>query len=143
MQLRIGIMLLPVALISCSSVMEPDWKQQPAVIAFYDGRSIVPYTDLVLPDTVNAGAPFEVRFATHAGNLCIREDQTLIRYSHQLADITPYDSVPYPESCLDGLQQFRRTVTLRFPSPGKATVRLHGAPTVAGPALIERTVIVR
>lgn len=147
MAMKTGYLLLSAFLLCCSSPTEPEWIRRPATIAFDDGRSIVPYTELDVPDTVDAGTLFEARFATYAPDLCVQMDEVVVSHSGLEATISPYDLYPAPRmdiDCLDQIQHFERSTKLRFATRGTATIRLDGGgPGSSGRATIERIVVVR
>jgi hypothetical protein len=98
---------------------------------------------LVVPDTVQAGAWFETTVVTFGSRGCFRPGPTEIAQEPGFAELTPFDSARIgARRCLPGLTPAPRVVSLRFPEPGTAIVRLHGR-GFRGDVIIERSVVVR
>jgi len=84
-----------------------------------------PPAALVVPDTVRAGADFQVS-ATTLGGGCERAGETEVDVQGGVATVTPYDYTALPAACTDILRHLPHTAVLRFGTPGEAVVRLRG-----------------
>jgi len=82
---------------------------------------------LEMPARAIAGVAFEITVTTVGSGICTRADGASVAVSGLVADVTPWDRLaPARAVCTDDLAPFPRRVTLRFSSPGTATIRLHG-----------------
>ena len=113
------------AAVACRSTTEPGLPDELGVIESYGDRTGV----LELPVSVRAGDDVTVTIRTF-GNGCVTPAGTGLRYRGALAEIVPYDNqrsrVPATTGCPDIEIRPTHTVTLRFPTPGHATVRVEG-----------------
>ena len=109
---------------------------------------------LAAPDTVAAGAAFDVTIATVGRRECWRQDGADVAYETKLAVVTPYDLVMTkvdgaPVGCAEMLVQLPRTVRLVFGQTGVATLRVRGRRVTGGelssatPATVEKQIVVR
>jgi hypothetical protein len=81
---------------------------------------------LVAPDTVAAGATFEVRTHTVGPNGCWRSDgQTVASYGRVVV-LKPYDSHSGSEVCTEQLAVLSHASTLVLDEPGEWTLRVDG-----------------
>ena len=126
--------------IGCRTGTAPErGTQQPAVIDFYGGA-----VQVTVPDTVTAGADFVV-VALSYGDGCLAKGRTEVAVAGLVADVRPYDYVP-PEgtTCTRPLLTARHEAVVRFATPGRALVRVHGRQRPGdGRVTVERTTIVR
>jgi hypothetical protein len=98
---------------------------------------------LVLPDTVRVGVPFLVTVTTFGG-ACDQPDGADISTSGLLADVTPYDLLPPPETvCIAVLRASPRSMTLTLAVPGTGVVRVHGRRLGGGDVTLVGQVVVR
>lgn len=83
--------------------------------------------EVTVPATVRAGEPFTVRAVTWGGG-CTSKSDTEVRVSGRTADVRPYDvtRVGRDAVCVDILRSLTHDTTVRFDTPGTATVRVHG-----------------
>jgi hypothetical protein len=113
------------ALAACRSTTGPAAPEELGIIEFYGDRTGV----LELPESVRAGHDVTVTVRTFGGG-CVSAAGTGVRYRGALAVVLPYDNpssrAPAGTGCLDVLLRPLHTVNLRFPTPGRATVRVEG-----------------
>ncbi len=113
------------AVAGCRSTTETSPPDELGIIEFYGDRAGV----LELPASVGAGHDVAVTIRTF-GNGCVSPAGTGVRYRGDLAVVLPYDNpssrVPVGTGCTDILLRPSHTVHLRFPTPGRATVRVEG-----------------
>jgi hypothetical protein len=131
---------------SCDLSVDPNrgWLEILGMIDIEAGGNIT------VPDTVIAGAAFEVGFDTN-GNSCVRGGGTkVVTQTAFRAVVEPRDYVPSPppQSCDDIYNIFQHRVTVRFDQPGLATVAIRGLRSwsLTSPldtVTIEHTVLVR
>src|SRR5437660_12822436 len=134
----LALLLAPAAL-SCRSSAEPVSRQ---VVAVLDngGTGIAP---VVMPDTVNVGVPFLATVTTFGG-ACDHPDGSDVSTRGLLADVTPYDLLPPPETiCIALLRASPRSIALTFTAPGTGVVRLHGRSFGGGDVTLQRVVVIR
>ena len=79
-----------------------------------------------MPDTVYVGVPFLATVTTFGG-ACDHPDGSDVSTTGLLADVTPFDLLPPPETiCIALLRASPRSIELTFAAPGTGVVRLHG-----------------
>jgi len=133
------VLLLASAVFSCRSPAEPGSRR---VVGIIDngGTGIAP---LVVPDTAYVGVPFLATVITFGG-ACDHSDGSDVLTSGLLADVTPYDLLPPPETiCIAVLRASPRSIELTFATPGTGVVRLHGRRFGGGDVTLQREVVVR
>jgi hypothetical protein len=83
--------------------------------------------EVTVPATAHAGEPFTVHVVTWGGG-CTAKSDTDVSVSGRTADVRPYDvTVSDPAVvCPEILRSLPHDVTVRFDTPGTATVRVHG-----------------
>ncbi len=122
---RIAMYVGTVIVSACHGTAEPDVAPEVGIIEFYNDRSMV----LTLPATARAGQDINVVVRTF-GNGCVSAAGTAVRYGTAVASLTPYDNDLSRASpgvvCLGILVRPAHVVTLQFPEPGVATVRVEG-----------------
>ena len=138
---RAYVLALLLAATACGdrSPTEPSSRR---VVGIIDngGTGIAP---LVVPDTVYVGVPFLATVTTFGG-ACDQPDGSDVSTSGLLADITPYDLLPPPETiCIAVLRTSPRSTELIFAAPGTGVVRLHGRRFGGGDVTLQRVVVVR
>ena len=78
------------------------------------------------PSDVVANQAFDVTISTLGSSSCTRADGANATVEQNMAVVTPYDFVAPPNTpCTRDLRTFARTVSVTFPAPGPATVRLN------------------
>lgn len=104
---------------------------------------------LTAPDTVDAGAPFEVTTQTVGLNGCWRSDgQTVARIARTVV-LRPYDSHSGSEVCTEALSFLPHSSTVVLDAPGQWTLRVTGRRLRMGdhvwdePVSAERPIFVR
>ena len=116
---------LALAAVACRSTTEADAPDELGVIEFYGERTGV----LDLPASVTAGHDVAVTIRTF-GDGCASVAGTGVRYRGALAIVLPYDNqgsrAAAGTGCPNILHRLSHTVNLRFPTPGRATVRVEG-----------------
>lgn len=90
------------------------------VIAFH-GHPVV----VEVPDTVDAGEPFEVSVRTYGGG-CLTKGDTEVEIRGRRVDVVPYDVHSGENICTDNLAVFDHRVTVTIAEPGPAEVRIRG-----------------
>ena len=133
------VLLLASAALTCRSPAEPGSRR---VVGIIDngGTGIAP---LVVPDTVSVGVPFLATVTTFGG-ACDHPDGSDASTTGLLADVTPYDLLPPPETiCIAVLRASRRSIELTFATPGTGVVRLHGRRFGGGDVTLQRELVVR
>lgn len=129
--------VLALTVSACSGVVDPIGGKRLGVIAFHGDPVVVE-----VPDTVEAGVPFEVSVRTYGGG-CISKNGTDLRVDGLTADVRPYDNHSGHQICTDELRVFVHRATLAFGAAGRAEVRFHGTEKPSGSAIVvARTVIV-
>lgn len=124
--MRLLISTLIIALLALSSRCGPTEpvapERQPGTLEYY-GDSVRVH----VPDTVTAGAAFEVRVTTYGGG-CMQKGETDVYVRGRTAEIRPYDYEPTDsgQTCPAILVLYNHTATVTFAEPGEATVRIHG-----------------
>jgi carotenoid cleavage dioxygenase-like enzyme len=83
--------------------------------------------EITVPATAKAGVPFTVRVATWGGG-CTAKGDTEVSVSGSTANVRPYDITATGRAavCTDILRTLMHETTVRFDTPGTATVRVHG-----------------
>lgn len=112
------------ALAACAgSPFEPGEERRVGIVMLYRTE---PERPLAAPDTVRAGADFQVTVTTLGGG-CERKGETESEVRGAVATVTPYDYTDAAaQVCTDILKLFPHTATLRFAAPGEALLRVHG-----------------
>lgn len=128
-----------VLLAACSTVTVPVGGEQPGFIHFLqDGAAQV-----TVPATAQRGQPFEVRVTTVGGG-CVSRGPTRTRMQGMTAEVRPYDVHDGNVACTPNILLFEHTTTLRFDTPGTATVHIRGAGNPGPePVTVIRTVTVQ
>jgi hypothetical protein len=129
--LRLGLLVglpLAAAAVGCHSSTGPDISPDVGVIEHYgDG----PAGLIDAPAVVRAGQDFTVTVRTFGGG-CVSAAGASVTYHRppalDLAVVVPYDNtrVPAGVACTSDLRRAPRDVTLRFTTPGAATIRVEG-----------------
>ena len=133
------VVVLASAAVGCRSTAEPGSRRVVGVID-NGGTGFAP---LVVPDTVYARVPFLATVTTF-GSACDHPDGSDVSTSGLLADVTPYDLLPPPETiCIALLRASPRSIALTFAAPGTGVVRLHGRSFSGGALTLQRVVVVR
>lgn len=119
-----------------------DTERRLAVIEFFGDSA-----PLSVPDTVAVGAPVEVAVRSYASG-CVGPGETDVALTGLRAEVKPYDyyvtRLPENAACTDELRMFEHTATVRFATPGRATVRVRGRREPGGTGrTFERAVVVR
>lgn len=104
----------------CTALLGPGETRRLGVIDFYQEPVVI-----AVPDTVQAGAAFEVSVRTYGGG-CITEGETETRVEGLSADVRPYDLHSGAGVCTDELRIFDHQATLAFEQEGVGEVRFHG-----------------
>ena len=134
--------MLLIPLLRCGQPAEPAGEAWSTAVGFIEAGGVEP-GPLVVPDTVQAGAPFEITISTFGSSGCIRPDDSEVRQSGALVDVTPYDSVwAGSVPCLPDWRRYPRGIELRFDAPGSGLIRLHGR-GFDRDITVQRTVVVR
>lgn len=124
--MRLLMSTLMIALLALSSRCGPTAsaapERQPGTLEFYGDSARIH-----VPDTVTAGAAFEVRVTTYGGG-CMQKGETDVYVRGHMAEIRPYDYEPTGRGmvCPDILVLYNHTATVTFAEPGEATIRIHG-----------------
>jgi hypothetical protein len=137
---RAGMLVLAAAVLAgCASMLESrEWER---VVGVIDPGGM-PVPSYQAPDTVQAGAQFQVHVTTYGSSTCTRADGAEVRrLSGTVAEITPYDRQPLSGICTSDLVPFPRTVDVRFDEAGEALIRIVGR-SFQGTAEFEKTVVV-
>ena len=132
------VLAIASAAFGCRSTAEPGSRR---VVGIIDngGTGIAP---LVVPDTVYVQVPFVVTVTTFGA--CDHPDGADLSTSGLLADVTPYDLLPPPETiCVALLRASPRSIAVTFAAPGTGIVRLHGRNFGGGDVTLQRVVVVR
>jgi hypothetical protein len=134
-----GACAVAALLAACSTGTDPLGGEQLGFIqAPPDGTAKV-----TVPATAERGQPFEVKVITVGGG-CVSEGPTRTRTQGMTAEVRPYDVHNGSVVCTADVRLFEHTATLRFDTPGTATVRIVGAGEPgAGPITITRTVTIQ
>ena len=81
---------------------------------------------------------------TTFGGACDHPDGADVATNGLLADVTPYDVLPPPETiCIALLRASPRSIQLTFATPGTGVVRVHGRRFGGGDVTLQRVVVVR
>ncbi|HEX7240692.1 MAG TPA: hypothetical protein VF263_10520 [Longimicrobiaceae bacterium] len=102
-----------------------------------------PRPGVTAPDTVRAGAPFPVVVTTVGPTVCWAAAGAQVEMQPGVANITPFDYTPEDQwtACGDALLELPRSVTISFPQPGDAVLRVMGRRVVAGNFQAEERVV--
>lgn len=126
-------------LAACSTATDPIKGEQLGFIQILDDG----VAQVTVPATAQRGQPFEVKVTTVGGG-CISEGPTRTLVQGMTAEVRPYDVHDGNLACTPNILLFEHTATLRFDTPGTATVRVLGAGEPgAGPITVTRTVTVQ
>lgn len=121
----------------CTALLGPGETRRLGVIDFYQDPVVI-----AVPDTVQAGAAFEVSVRTYGGG-CITKGDTETQVEGLTAEVRPYDLHSGAEVCTDELRIFDHRATLAFEQAGLAEVRFHGREMPADSVVtIVRSVVV-
>ncbi len=103
----------------------------------------VPRPGVTAPDTVAAGTPFPVVVTTVGPTVCWVAAGAQVEMQPGLAAITPLDYTPEDDwtACGDSLLELARTVSVTFPQPGEAVLRVHGRRVVGANFQAEERVV--
>lgn len=115
---------IAVTALGCSgSTTNSDDSERALGYLEYHGTSV----EVTVPATARAGEPFTVRAVTWGGG-CTSRGDTEVRVSGRTADVRPFDvtRVGQDTFCVDILRSLTHDTTVRFDTPGTATVRVHG-----------------
>lgn len=124
--MRLLLSTLVIALLALSSRCGPTEaegpERQPGTLEFYGDSARIQ-----VPDSVTAGAAFEVRVTTYGGG-CVRKGETDVYIRGSTAEIRPYDyeSTGRGIVCPDILVLYNHTAIVTIAEPGEATIRIHG-----------------
>jgi hypothetical protein len=141
--LQLVIVFLAAFAASCDLSFDPNrgWKEIMGVIRTDSEATAI-------PDSANAGVPFDVAFATYG--ICTRAGRTRLTLTANRAEIEPWNLIPDPppQACNLFPSDPHHRVTLRFDHPGPATVVIRGlrdwAPNTSLDTVeIVRTVVIR
>lgn len=88
------------------------------------------------PDTVEAGAPFEVVVRTSGAGSCTQPDGAETTTSDMMIEVVPYDRKVGP-NCADAVFFLARTLELAFPEPGDALLRITGRILIVGDSVVD------
>lgn len=138
---RASLALLALATAACPSAFGPDRERRPAVIELSPGDPV----KVVVPATVTAGTPFEVRVTTYGGG-CHGRGPTEVSVSGSVALVEPFQLVPADDDlvCTMELRIEENVGTVRFDQPGTARVVVRGYSSVSRQVIdVERTVRVQ
>ena len=132
------VLLLAAAACGGRAPTEPSSRRVVGIIDNGD-TGIAP---LVVPDIVHVGVPFLATVTTFGG-ACDQPDGSDVSTSGLVADVTPYDLLPPPETvCIAVLRTSPRSIELMFAAPGTGVVRLHGRGFGGGDVTLQRVVVV-
>lgn len=109
-----------VAAAGCSTIIEPSPEERPGVIDFYQEPVVVE-----APETVRAGAPFEVSVRTYGGG-CLSKGETEVRKEGLSVDVRPHDIHSGADVCTQELKMFDHRATVTLHDAGVAEIRFHG-----------------
>src|SRR5207245_5747511 len=136
---RAYVLALLVAAAACGG-RSPTGPSSRRVVGIIDngGTGMAP---LVVPDTVYVAVPFLATVTTFGG-ACDHPDGSDVSTRGLLADVTPYDLLPPPETiCIALLRASPRSIALTFTAPGTGVVRLHGRSFGGGDVTLQRVVV--
>lgn len=141
--------LAPIAVAGCNTILDPEVRDEPALIIFYGDT-----TAIEAPNLTPTGTSFVVAVQTFAGG-CTRE---VVRTDVTTAvpgvvDIYPVNRTRAPRDanagCTDDLLLLRHSTTVHASTPGPLLLRVHGAQRggasgyTTAAAVVERTVMVQ
>jgi hypothetical protein len=115
---RLVILSFAVLLTGCSLLGLGD-EERLGLLEFYNDSSVIS-----VPDTVDAGANFEVAFYTFGGG-CISRGDTRVEVTGNTAVVTPLD-LNADGPCTLELQFLDHTTTVRLQVPGSGTLIVNG-----------------
>ncbi len=95
------------------------------------------------PDTVSAGVPFPVVVTTVGPTVCWVASGAQVEMQPAVATVTPFDYTPEDHwtACGDALLELSRSVSVTFPQPGEAVLRVQGRRVVGGNFQAEERVV--
>lgn len=126
-------------LAACSTATDPIGGEQPGFIQILEDGA----AQVTVPATAQRGQPFDVTVTTVGGG-CISEGPTRTRMQGMTVEVRPYDVHDGNVACTPNILLFEHTATLRFDTPGTATVRIRGAGNQGSePVTVTRTVTVQ
>lgn len=117
---RAALMLGLLPITACSGLLGPEDETRLGVISFYDDPLVI-----TVPDTVSAGAPFELSVRTYGGG-CIRPNGTLVQVEGRAVTVAPYDVHSGHDYCPDVLRIFDHDATVTLHEAGLAEIRIRG-----------------
>lgn len=126
----LSILLLSGFLAGCWAVVGPDEERRLGVIAFHGDPVVVG-----VPETAEAGAPFDVTIRTYGGG-CISKGDTEVTVRGLVVDVVPYDVHSGHNVCTSELRQFEHRATVTLTNPGIAQVRFRGQSVPADTSLV-------
>jgi hypothetical protein len=136
-------------LAACPSITDAGEESTRVVLDRTPGIIQSPYLRspaLVAPASVSAGQTFQATVTTLGFNGCWQADGADLSNGGATLTIHPYDAVR-GEVCTQALVELRRTVDLRFDTPGTATIVVEGRGDPnepgAGTVRVTQTVTVR
>lgn len=105
----------------------------------------LPRPGVYAPDTVPAGTSFPVVVVTVGPTVCWLAAGAQLEMQPAVAAVTPIDSTPEDDwtSCGDSLVELSRVVSVTFPEPGEAVLRVHGRRVVGNFQAEEKIVLER
>jgi hypothetical protein len=117
-----GIVLI-LTLAACAGPADPPGWQRVIGWANPEMSSI---QAIKFPAEVVANQAFDVTITTIGSSSCTRADGATATVDQNIATVTPYDFIAPPNTaCTRDLRTFARTVSVKFPAAGPATIRLN------------------
>lgn len=105
----------------CESVTGPSTTRVLGTIVYDEGAP-----EIVVPDTVEAGEPFDVSVVTTWPDDCAALDETEVRASGTEVHVIPWDVVTDRDDCVGIPGRFEHTVRLSRATPAELTLTVHG-----------------
>jgi hypothetical protein len=134
------ILMALVATAGCDSLLgnDPRELRKPSILGINGGP-----TDITVPDSVDAGVPFEVGIRSYGfGCRTLGETPTVVQAL--IAQVAPYDLERVNDACPAVIQTFDHRATLTLSTPGAAQVVILGVREPEHTQLtVSRTVVVR
>lgn len=131
------LMLTSVLAGGCAGMLESKEDRRLGVIAFYDEPVTVQ-----APDTVEAGAAFEVTVRTY-GDGCVTRGETIVEQDGLIVIVRPYDVHSGASVCTQELRMFDHRASVSVDEPGTAEIRVRGRKLPADSAVVvTRSVVV-
>lgn len=102
-------------------------------------------TEVIVPDTVPRGVPFQVEFDSFGGGCVRRVARDDVSVTTSRVDISPYDRHTGGDVCTADLLFLKHTIQVRLNSAGTYAIRVigHQTGTVNGTAVLSKAVVVR